>query len=128
MKKLLIFNLLTQVFFFVLSLVFVRSLEMFSYIFYFNLIFCFFYFILNWLFLYFLKSNNNYFLNYFILLEIFFSLIIFITTIFVISSGKNFTEIISKPYIISGVLILFFSVFLSFLITKPNQIKNSPKN
>jgi hypothetical protein len=130
MKKLLFFNLLIQVFFFILSLLSVRifdkehkSLEMFSYVFYFDLIFCFFYFILNSLFLFYLKSKKNLFSNYFILLETFFPLIIFGLIIIVFYSGKNFTELIFKPYFISGILILFFSIVFSYLITKPNKIK-----
>ena len=132
MKKLLFFNLLIQVFFFTLSLLSVRifdkenrSLEMFSYVFYFDLIFCFFYFILNSFFLFFLKSKKDLFSNYFILLETSFALILFGLIMIGLDSGREF---IFSPYFILGIIILFFSILLSYLITKPNNLRNVPTN
>lgn len=132
MKKLLFFNLLIQVFFFISSLLSVRffdgenqSFEMFFYVFYLDLIFCFFYFILNSFFLFFLKSKKDLFSNYFILLETSFALILVGLIMIGLDSGREF---IFSPYFIFGIIILFFSILLSYLITKPNNLRNVPTN
>jgi len=128
MKKLLIYNILVQVIFFVASLASIRifdaehkSWEMFSYLFYFNLAFCFFYFILNFIFLQFLEISNNFLSKNLLISEIVFTVLNII--IFILDSEYNFQKLISNPYYPIGTLILIFSIVISFIIVKPNQRK-----
>lgn len=131
MKKLLIYNILVQVIFFVASLASIRifdtehkSWEMFSYVLFFNLAFCFFYFILNFLFLQFLKNSNSFLSKKFLISEIVFSVLTLnIILFFLFYSDYEFQELISNPYYPIGTLILIFSVIISYMIIKPNQWK-----
>ncbi len=129
MKKLLIYNFLVQVIFFVTSLASIRifdtedrSWEMFSYIFYFNIAF-FFYFILNFLFLQFLEISNNFLSKNLLISEIVFSVLVLNIIIFILDSDYNIQKLISNPYYPIGTLILIFSIVISFIIVKPNQRK-----
>ena len=128
----LYFIIFLGIIFFISSLLSVRffdgenqSFEMFFYVFYLDLIFCFFYFILNSFFLFFLKSKKDLFSNYFILLETSFALILVGLIMIGLDSGREF---IFSPYFIFGIIILFFSILLSYLITKPNNLRNVPTN
>ena len=130
MKKLLIYNFLVQVIFFVASLASIRifdtehkSWEMFSYIFYFNIAFCFFYFILNFLFLQFLEISNNFLSKNLLISEIVFTVLVLNIIIFILDSEYNLQKLISNPYYSIGTLILIFSNIIPFTIIKPNQRK-----
>lgn len=130
MKKLLVYNFLIQVFFFVARLASIRifdtehkSWEMFSYIFYFNIAFCFFYFILNFLFLQFLQISNNFLSKNLLISEIAFSVLGLNIIIFILDSEYNYQKLISNPYFLFGTLILIFSIIISYLIVKSNLSK-----
>lgn len=131
MNKFLVYNFLVQVIFLSVSLASIRifdseypSWEMFSYVFYFDLVFCFFYFILNFLFLQLLEISNSFLSKNLLISEIVFSILVLNIIIFILfRSDYDFQKLISNLYYPFGTLILIFSNIISFIIVKPNQKK-----